>query len=76
MNPLTVDTTNGVGYMARNLLSQVLATPEYARLRDEDKKDLIDEILRKSRGAGRGRTLQQSPDLVHPLAARLHASPG
>jgi hypothetical protein len=58
-----------VGFMARSLLSRVLSTPEYARLRDEDKKEVIDEILTKSRDAGRGRTFQQFPDLVQRVKA-------
>jgi hypothetical protein len=57
------------GQLARNLLSKVIASPDWAELPDDAKRDLIDDVMRKSRDWGRGVTMQQNPDLLLRIAA-------
>ena len=58
------------GQLARHLLGQVIAAPDYARLPDDRKKEVIDDVLSKARDLARGYTAQQFPPLVERVRAQ------
>jgi hypothetical protein len=52
------------GQLAKTMLQRLISSPEYAGLSDEAKRDLLDEVMRKTRDVGRAQTVQQFPDIA------------
>jgi hypothetical protein len=52
------------GQLAKTVLQRLLNSPGYLSLSDEAKRDVIDDVMRKTRDVGRAQTVQQFPDIA------------